>query len=492
MARMWEIWGQMHIVECLWQMSLLASLLIVFVLALRLLLRRCSKGYSYGLWLLVLLRLLCPVFMESDYSVQPRLLTDETAWSEPQAGEQSSDAYISTGADEFLDQKDENGTWSWGENSKDAAAPEHMETQAVPYKAEKESGPALWREVGKGIYVLGAGTLLLWSAAQYIGWKRRLKAAVHLRDNIWCSERVASPFVLGVLHPRIYLPYGLENQEENYILLHEQSHIRHRDPLLRLLGTFALCLHWWNPLVWLGIHLFYQDMEMFCDETAMAQADSSQRQAYAATLLQFAIRQSGPAAVLAFGESHTERRIKNILMQKRRGKGIGLLVVLAASVGGIVFLTVPREMQEQQPSVISQDAQQEEQRDLIFSQGQVETSAGDTVTLQLVLTEGTRTICQNEEGENEEYYEGAYELQTRDVQGQLLDRKELLNEQGGEVMRFYHRDFPWYFEDYNLDGQQDFFLGTQAADRGNYRYLFTVTAGESCGISMTALWGNPG
>lgn len=125
---------------------------------------------------------------------------------------------------------------------------------------------------------------------------------------------------------------------------------------------------------------------------------------------------------------------------------------------------------------VSGDRGSEELRDFVLSQGQVETSAGNAVTLQLVLTQGTRTVYQGEDGEEKERYEGVYELQTLDVQGQLLDRVELLNEQGGEGMRFCYRDFPWYFEDYNLDGQQDFFLGTESADWGSYRYLFTVTA----------------
>lgn len=531
MTRVWELWSQMHIVEHLWQMSLLAGLVIGFVLILRLLLRRCSKGYSYGLWLLVLLRLLCPVFIESDYSVQPQFLTGGVMDVSGQEGEQYPAAQIPLGANGLPGEKegvpegesgesmampefmgmgfssdyqaegtmDGQGT-SIGENSEshlitgDKAADNIYDNRYIA--GAVNSGERFLRRYLpwlRGIYALGAGTLLLNFAAQYIRWKRKLRAAVHVRDNIWCSERVMSPFVLGVMRPRIYLPYGLEAQKMEHILLHEQSHIRHMDPLLRLLGTFALCLHWWNPLVWLGIHMFYQDMEMFCDETAMAQADLSRRQAYAATLLQFAIKQSGPAPVLAFGKTHTERRIRNVLEQKKRGRGIALSVVLAALAGGMLFLTVPRGVRAgmSNEDTDSQSLKQEILQDFVLSEGQVETSTGDMVTLRLVLTEGARTAYQTQEGETAENYEGLYELQVLDSQGQFSDRTALSNEQGGETMCFFYRDFPWYFEDYNLDGQQDFFVGTKTEDGRNYHYFFTITAqGELEYLFDGPMWGD--
>lgn len=526
MMRMWEIWKQMHIVEHLWQMSLLAGLLIGFVLVLRLLLRKYSKGYSYALWLLVLLRLLCPIFIESGCSMQPLFLAGETAGVPRQDQGQPSAVQMPLAADGLSAGKED----SWRiETDGSAGMPGEMGTepngnyavlpsensgnsQSVFFKQDGQNSLTSWGKAAgsvrngrneiksawergwflclpwlKGIYVLGAGALMLYFAALYILWRRKLADAVHIKENIWCSDRVESPFVLGVLRPRIYLPYGLRAQEEYCILLHEQSHIRHKDPLLRLLGTLALCLHWWNPLVWLGIHLFYQDMEMFCDEAAMAQTDLSGRQAYSAALLQFAIRQSGPATVLAFGETHTERRIRNILKQKKQGRGITLFVVLAAAAGGIIFLTVPQGtqagMQEddmvskaESASELSQPQQQESLVDYVLSQGRAEASADSMVTLRLVLTEGMHSTYQNQEGVLAENYEGVYELQSLDAQGQLLDRVELVNEQGGMTMSFAYRDFPWYFEDYNRDGQQDFFLGTKGADGGSYYYFFTITA----------------
>jgi len=506
----------MHIAEHLWQMSLLAGLLIVFVLILRMLLRGCSKGYSYGLWFLVLLRLLCPVFIESDYSMQPGFLTGKTA--ETARKEQPAAPRVPVRETAPADRQ--NGSLP-GENAGAVTAPGqtgmsgdetgHGNTVPgvlnVPSPSEGQSRiqtedrtadplEKVWQNMlpwMKGIYAMGTAALLFFFTVQYTGWKRKLKAAVHVRDNIWRSERAGSPFVLGVLRPRIYLSYGLEPETERYILLHEQSHIRHGDPLLRLLGTFALCLHWWNPLVWLGIHLFYQDMEMFCDETAMARADLQERRAYASALLGFAIKQNGPA-VLAFGETHTERRIRNILQTKRRGRGITLCVALAALTGGIVFLTVPQGSQgvqgsqegeqpsadgEQNPqssTVLALPQQSEELREFVLSEGQAEISAGDRVTLRLVLTEGTRSVYRGQDGAETEEYEGIYELRTLDAQGQLLDSKALANGQGGREMRFYYKDFPWYMEDCNLDGQQDFFLGTKTEDGRSYHYFFTVTA----------------
>ncbi|MDE5891307.1 MAG: hypothetical protein K2H45_00135, partial [Acetatifactor sp.] len=194
------------------------------------------------------------------------------------------------------------------------------------------------------------------------------------------------------------------------------------------------------------------------------------------------------ATVLAFGETHTERRIRNVLEQKRRGRGITLLVALAAAAGGFIFLTVPQGTQagmlekdqvsnnSGQPADGGQQGQREKLQNFVLSEGQVETFAGSAVTLQLVLTEGTYTSYQVPGSTAAENYEGIYELRTLDAQGQILDKVELVNEQGGNTMSFAYRDFPWYFEDYNLDGQQDFFMGTKAADGRSYHYLFTVTA----------------
>lgn len=518
MARVWEIWGHMHIAEHLWQMSLLAGLLIVFVLILRLLLRGCSKGYSYGLWLLVLLRLLCPIFIESDYSMQPRFLTGEAA-DTAQRGQPATPqvpvgkAVLSGSQDSPFPGENAGEVTSPGQTGMSGNGTE--QGYSVPEIPDPPSAGEGWNSIRtegvtasslervwqnslpwlKGIHGTGTGMLLLWFTVQYAGWKRKLKAAVHIRDNIWCSEKVSSPFVLGVLRTRIYLPYELEPETERYILLHERSHIRHGDPLLRLLGTFALCLHWWNPLVWLGIHLFYQDMEMFCDETAMARADLNERRTYAATLLRFALKQSGPAAVLSFGETHTGRRIRNILQNKRNGRGITFCVALAALVGGIFFLTVPHRTQAgiqpesktlqapedgeqsvRQPTVSPLPQQQEKLLDYILSEGQTDMSTGGRVTLRLVLTEGTRNVYRGQDNEETVEYEGTYELQMLNAQGQMLDRRALANEQGGREMRFFYKDFPWHTQDYNLDGQQDFFLGTKTADGRSYHYFFTVTA----------------
>ena len=370
----------------------------------------------------------------------------------------------------------------------------------------------------RGIYLSGVAALLFYFTAVYMGWKRKLSATVRQRENIWYSERISSPFVMGVLRPRIYLPYGLDPQEEKSILLHEKTHIRHLDPLLRLLGTFALCLHWWNPLVWLGIHCFYQDMEMFCDEAAMGKADLSRRRAYAETLLRFAVRQSGPGMAPAFGETHTEQRIRNILRPKRRGRWITLAVALFAAAGAAIFLTVPQgsrakagddmelpgqggssmgETEKQdgvsgagtgdsgQPGTAGNSSTQSDQelesfQNLVLSQSPMSPVEGQTLTVQLVMTEGVYyTREQVPESLFPENYEGSYQLRTLDAQERLLDAVDLTNGQGGAVMNFPFRDFPWYFEDYNLDGQQDFFLGTCTGDSENYQsyhYLMTVTA----------------
>lgn len=378
-------------IETLWLMSIQSCVLILVVLLVRMVLQNYKKVYSYSLWFLVLLRLLCPVFIESDWSLQP-------------------DISIATEMTEDVTAPVHPIT----ENNEDAD-----ETVKVPVQLETPVGninelPRNTDESRKsvyfylqGLYVIGVVCFTIYFGVQYVAVKKKIAFAVREKQNIWLCEKIQSPFVMGIVHPRIYLPMHMEDAEKHHILRHERAHIAHKDPLVRMLGSAALVLHWWNPLVWYAIHKMNQDMEMFCDETVLAKASLTERKAYSNSLLQFAMKQSGLAVTVSFGESNTELRIKNVLRKKRKSIIAGVLAGVVGILCVIVFLTSPKQDDsDEKMNVIQTEMQETEeteiQSDLQEQDTQTTETEQDGHTLQNGETRQEEILT---DGEEENFYE---------------------------------------------------------------------------------------
>ena len=154
------------------------------------------------------------------------------------------------------------------------------------------------------VWLIGIALMLLWAFASWMGLRSRMSTAVRLEGEVYESEFAASPFVLGVFRPRIYLPYGLREGERAYILAHERAHIARRDTWFKPLGFLVLTLHWYNPLVWLAWTLYCRDVEYACDERAVKNLAAEQRAEYSEALLKCSTPGRRAAACpLAFGES---------------------------------------------------------------------------------------------------------------------------------------------------------------------------------------------
>lgn len=347
----------MTIAGRLWMASLQSIMLILLILIVRQVLRKYPKIYSYSLWSLVGLRLLCPIWPESPFSLQPQPMDFAYIQEEdvlPKVGDGLSQMTIE-GEDSGLPDAvkgQKNSTLSGSGNVQGSSALSGMRDQG--------NGAA---DVGIGmdvrgvyqslikllviIYTAGAGGLFCFYLIQYARIRKWTADAVREEENVWLSDGIASPFVMGIWKGKIFLPYGLAPLARDHILRHERMHIRHRDPLIRWLGILCICLHWWNPFVWLAVHKMNQDMEMFCDESALSGASMEEKKAYSKVLLDFAEQKSGISVGLAFGESNTEQRVRNI-MNKRRGRiFITCAVVLVAIVSAVTLLTVPGESQAQ-------------------------------------------------------------------------------------------------------------------------------------------------
>ncbi len=347
------------------KMSLEASVVLCAVLLLRMAFRKLPKSYTCILWLLVLVRLLCPVTVRSSFSLIP----DVRAGIEASRAEREDNITASRGklqsdtlpeSDLQSDSLQRNGApdeagFSDGNAHTDGNAP----VPAEPFRHRAASAfLSFWSQWGWAaslLWAAGAVSLFAIYLTRYFRWKKRMGGREERKTTgsgrrsrfsgaaLVESSRVEEPFVRGVFFPVIYLPEGLEEKERSYILCHEQMHIRHRDPLWRLLWQAALVLHWFNPLVWIGAGLATKDMEMFCDESVMKRFGNRARQEYAMTLLHFSVKRSGLPFPVAFGESNTESRIAHILKTKRPALTASILAALVIALAAALFLTNPQK-----------------------------------------------------------------------------------------------------------------------------------------------------
>ena len=196
----------------------------------------------------------------------------------------------------------------------------------------------VWTSIGAWVWVIGAAVMLLYGAASYISLKRKMRTAIRAGDNLYETDGVQSPFVLGILKPRIYIPLDLTGHEREYIILHERVHINRRDHIVKFAAYFILCLHWFNPLAWAAFLLVGVDMEMSCDERVLKELGNGVKEDYSRSLLSLSSRPLagtlGPAArwPLAFSEGGLKGRIKNVLNFKKPSR----VIIVAA----VAFVTV--------------------------------------------------------------------------------------------------------------------------------------------------------
>lgn len=243
-------------------MSISASYIVLAVLLLRLLLKKAPKWITVVLWGIVAVRLVCPFTIESVLSlipsaetVSPNIMMDRT----PE---------INTGIP--IVNQVINPVIS-GSFTPDPG------TSANPLQ--------LWIPTFAVIWIVGMAALLIYTVISYVKVKRKIGTAVLLRDNIYQSENVVSPFVLGLIKPKIYLPFNMNEKDMEHVVAHEMAHIRRKDHLWKPLGFLLLTLHWFNPLMWLGYVLLCRDIELACDEKVIKELDHDARADYSQALL---------------------------------------------------------------------------------------------------------------------------------------------------------------------------------------------------------------
>ncbi|MDD4312383.1 MAG: M56 family metallopeptidase, partial [Eubacteriales bacterium] len=316
-------------------MSVTGGIAALAVLLLRIPLKRAPRWISYALWAVVFLRLVVPFSFSSPVSllggigapapvngIVSYLSVDHAAAT----GRFSNPVQDASGAFSSL---------SLAEESTASFAPTPM-ASADPMQ--------IWLAIGTMVWLIGIAGLLLYAIIQYIRLQRRVSDAVRSECDVYETDAITSPFVLGVFRPHIILPVGMLTNERKLVLLHERAHIYRFDYLAKPVAFLILTLHWFNPLVWLAFRLFCDDMEASCDERAIQKCNRDEIAAYGETLLRLGTQRAAFAAgPLAFGEHCTKGRIINVLNNKKPAFWIVAVAVLAAVITAIVLLANPLE-----------------------------------------------------------------------------------------------------------------------------------------------------
>lgn len=301
-------------------LSISASWLILAVLVLRVVLKKAPKWVMPLLWGVVALRLVCPFSIESALSLIPSAETIPseivTETREPVLYEQATLDIVTN--------------------------PTLPSAAEVPVGVSRQQAQVDFN-IYSVLWLAGMAALLVHALVSAGKLKRKLATAILLRDNIYESEFVDSPFVFGVVKPNIYLPMHMDEGTAAYVIAHEHAHLARRDHWWKVLGYLVLALHWFNPLVWVAYILFCRDIELACDEKVVRGLDGAARADYSQALLSCAAPKRAVAACpLAFGEGNIKTRVKSALHYKKPAFWVAAAAVLAVVLVAVCFLTNPR------------------------------------------------------------------------------------------------------------------------------------------------------
>lgn len=348
-------------------MSITAGYVITALLLVRFLLKGMPKKYSYLLWSVAGFRLICPVSFKSIvsiFNINP-LVSKDVATNSGTMNYARTDVLmpdanmavpsdVSGGADGVTAVYVTNSFWD-------------SFIDFIPY-----------------IWLMGIIVLIMYSAVSFIKLQKSLSTAVKLQDNIYQSENISSPFIVGIIKPKIYIPYGIDEGYLKYVVAHEKYHIKRGDNIIKIIAFALLCVHWFNPLCWLAFHLVNKDMEMSCDEWVLAHNDGIKK-SYSSALLSFAENRKFPSpSPLCFGESSVKSRIKNVLSFKQPKKIFSVLAVILSVSLLIACSANPKEIVSREDiknAVTNSSAQKNE-----YAAG---TAIGQNLSLSRIVEDGS-------------------------------------------------------------------------------------------------------
>lgn len=300
-------------------MSISASWLVLVVLILRFVLKKAPKWVNILLWGIVAIRLICPFSFESALSLIPSAETfPEKVISGPSFDVQTGITPVDNRINDYLGDR-------------------YFEGVTVPVNNGNNIMTILTI-----VWTIGILLLVAYTVISYWRLRRKVDTAVRYKDNIFQSENVKSPFVLGIIKPRIYLPFNMNGQDLEHVVAHEQAHIHRKDHWWKPFGFLLLTIHWFNPLVWLAYVLLCRDIELACDEKVIKELGNEQRADYTQALVACSVNLRMIAACpLAFGEVGVKDRVKSVMNYKKPAFWGVVLAVIVCVFVAVCFLTNP-------------------------------------------------------------------------------------------------------------------------------------------------------
>ena len=297
--------------------NLTASIVILFVVCVRQFMKGAPKIFSYALWAIVLLRLLVPISIESPMSFVP----ERTEFSS------------------MVDVNEVLPPMEWEDVSRNREIRENTPPGQPMVLTGKSVDPQVYLSF---LWLAGMVFLLVRSLLAYLGLRKRVKVSIPFRKGIYIADDIDTPFVMGFLRPKIYLPGTLDPSERKYIIAHERHHIRRGDHIFKALGFLALTIHWFNPFVWAAFVLAGRDMEMSCDEAVIRKLGEDVRAEYSASLLNLSTGHRLFAGTpLAFGEGDPTGRVRNLAKWKKSALWVIIICIILCSVLAVCLLTNP-------------------------------------------------------------------------------------------------------------------------------------------------------
>ena len=305
-------------------LSISASWLVLAVLALRFALRKAPKWTNVLLWGIVALRLMLPFSIESALSLVP-------------SAETVSPAVV---------QYDPAPTITSGVEIIDSAVNPVISESFAADPAASVNPLFVWTELAGAVWLLGLAAMLIYALVSYGKLRRRVGASLRLEGNVYLCDEVASPFILGIVRPRIYLPSAMDDIQRANVLAHERAHLARRDHWWKPLGFALLAVYWFNPVLWLAYALLCRDIELACDERVLRGMDAEAVKTYSTVLLACSVpRRMIAACPLAFGEVGVKARVKSALSYKKPAVRFVVLALIACAAAAVCFLTnPPREL----------------------------------------------------------------------------------------------------------------------------------------------------
>lgn len=321
--------------------SIAVCVVILTVFAVRLFLRRAPKKYSYILWAIVGIYLLCPIRLSSPISIYSLINNVSDTFLEHHS--------LPLNAKNFADKnKTYNEKNQKTKDSNKSKFDNVSSTNKNQKTKQNQNNTAGTENISQSLtvtttaYIWLCGCIVLLVRNLFLIWrtKQTVLMAIRRKDNIYESECISTPFVLGIVRPKIYIPFNLSEQEREYILKHEQYHIRRKDQIIKICAYILCVIYWFQPLIWFAYFVMVRDMEMSCDEYVLKNSKSDIRVAYSTSLLKLATKtEDFNAGLPAFGESDIRKRVKNIMKFNAKKKWVSVVAAIAVVIVGVSCLT---------------------------------------------------------------------------------------------------------------------------------------------------------